>query len=184
MLFGCLRLRGESGVTLLELMVAVAVLGILAAIAVPYYGDYIQRQRLIGAAEAIYGQMQLAKRAAISNNTTVNFLVQGAGSSNWCATYSEDLSVSSDCSDGWVTSSSANQSMRIISENFPSVSLTELSSGASTIGFVMPGVSVRGPGTIEISTGSSTLGNLRVSAQDGMSISICSTANLGRYEDC
>ncbi|OGP53716.1 MAG: hypothetical protein A2Y65_01350 [Deltaproteobacteria bacterium RBG_13_52_11] len=38
-------MRGEKGVTLIEVMVVVAIVGMLAAIAIPAYNDYITRSR-------------------------------------------------------------------------------------------------------------------------------------------
>jgi type IV pilus assembly protein PilE len=38
-------MRGKEGVTLLEVMIVVAIVGILAAVAIPAYNDYITRSR-------------------------------------------------------------------------------------------------------------------------------------------
>ena len=48
-------MRGATGFTLIELMIAVAVVAILSAIALPSYTDYIRRSKISEATSALLG---------------------------------------------------------------------------------------------------------------------------------
>ena len=60
--------KRESGFTLLGLLSAVVILGILAGIAIPNYQSWLPKSRVNGAARALFSDLQLARMSAISEN--------------------------------------------------------------------------------------------------------------------
>lgn len=77
-------LNREKGVTFTEVMVTIAIIGIIAAIAIPAYQNHIFSERLTGASQAIYAQALMAKRQSVSNNDTRYFKIED-DSGDWCA---------------------------------------------------------------------------------------------------
>lgn len=62
------KLKGKSGFTLTELMVAIALVAVLAAIVTPFLEEWLQGYRLKSAARAVYSDLQWAKMRAVSQN--------------------------------------------------------------------------------------------------------------------
>ena len=64
-------MRKDSGFSLMELMTAIAILAILAAIAIPGYIGWLPNYRLRSAARDLQSTMQLARLRAVRENADV-----------------------------------------------------------------------------------------------------------------
>jgi prepilin-type N-terminal cleavage/methylation domain-containing protein len=64
-----MKRRNNTGFTLLELMIVVAIIAILALLAAPSFQGTLKRQRVEGAAEGFLAALQNAKAEAIKTNS-------------------------------------------------------------------------------------------------------------------
>jgi len=64
-----MKRKAQAGFTLIELMIVVAIIGILAAIALPAYQDYIARSQVSEAFVLIDGQKTVVAEACNANGT-------------------------------------------------------------------------------------------------------------------
>lgn len=73
------RLPGAArGVTLIELLIGLAVLGIVLMIGLPYMGTWLQNTRIRNSAESLLNGLQLSRAEALRRNAPVEFVLTDA----------------------------------------------------------------------------------------------------------
>jgi len=78
----------QAGITLLELLTVVALVGIIMAIGLPAFDDMMRTQRAKGAAEGLVAAMQNTKAQAVkaNENTSIVFMPEDTNTvhADWC----------------------------------------------------------------------------------------------------
>jgi type IV fimbrial biogenesis protein FimT len=140
----------ENGFTMVELLVTIAVAGILAAVAVPGFFSVVNTTKLATQSNELLTAMQFARSEAIRSNAKVTF----------CGAASPDADADDDCSSGeqpfWVVIGKAagggQEQLRIFAVKAP----TKISTDLEKITFSADGLA-RDPDTRELVTGEITV---------------------------
>ncbi len=66
--------NAERGVTLTELLVVLAIVGLLVMVAVPAFLEWMRAYRVRTTAEAVQGDLRLARNVAVARNSDVDVL--------------------------------------------------------------------------------------------------------------
>lgn len=82
-----LRLRVLRAWSLLEMLLVLAILGILLAVALPHLSLWVERQRLIAATELVYRQLQFVRMEALKQSRPMyaRFIAGAAGQWHFAA---------------------------------------------------------------------------------------------------
>ncbi|MBV7599291.1 GspH/FimT family pseudopilin [Aeromonas encheleia] len=158
-----------SGFTLIELLIALTLVAILVAVALPSYQSLRQEQMVRAATQALYTDVMLLKSEAVKRNQTLNLLLFNSGTSNWCYRVHIDGSCSS-CTD---TCSSIEGRKGGDASEFPGLILEASYSESAT--------NIR-PLNISPRRGTLTAGNIAISSGD-YSMRVV-TNNVGRVRTC
>jgi type IV fimbrial biogenesis protein FimT len=75
--------HSQSGISLAEVMIAVAIIGVLMALGMPAFQNWIQNTQIRTASEAIMNGLQTARNEAIRRNTAVQFRLDGGANTQW-----------------------------------------------------------------------------------------------------
>lgn len=87
-----IRRRPSRGFTIVEVMIALVVLGVLIALGAPGFAEWLQNQQIRAATEATLNGLQVARTEAVRRNLPVRFQVVsdltsgcalGGAASNW-----------------------------------------------------------------------------------------------------
>jgi type IV fimbrial biogenesis protein FimT len=173
----------NAGVTLVELLVTIAVLGILLATAAPSYTTMLEKRRLIAATEGVYAHLQFARSEAVKfGGSDVNLNVSIKAATPWCLGISNDTS-NCDCNTNGAcvygpTGTTFERYLR--STEFSNVSISTTKSNAQIDR--VRGSFANGGGSVTLASPSGLTTKVIFSKMGR--VRICSDSNLGGYPSC
>ena len=81
-------MKQATGFTVIELLIAVGILGILSSIAIPSYNAWLPKTRVNNAARELFTELQLAKMKAITENN--DYVITFDSANNTYSIYDDD----------------------------------------------------------------------------------------------
>lgn len=179
-----LSIKRQVGVTLIELLVTVVVLGILATVAVPSFSNFLDKQRILGAAQSVTNFIKLARTESLKTSSSSIFVVDNT-SSGWCVGITTASGAAS-CDCFALSSCTVNgQLQAVTNENFPNVVMdTPVVGSTTTAAFESVRGTISSP-TPVVEFSNTTGGDLTITSTLLGSTSTCNNgSSYGGYPEC
>lgn len=175
----------ETGFTLLELLIAVLVLGILATLAGPSMSSFVNEGRLKSAAENVYSYLVYARSESIARNANVLVSFEGSSSENWCvgittsSTYCDCSTGSPACELSTVGGAASESAKSLSGGGFSGITLTaptnqwEIDGRRGVLSVTPSNITLNHPSVGDVIVSLNKLGRVKVCSND-----------LTTYPDC
>ena len=168
----------EAGFSIIEVIVGLVIIAILIAAVTPFFDTYFEQNRLKGAAETLYDNINYARTTSIKNNTTVSLtFIAGA---SWCYGMASGA-IACTCSSA---PSVTNCNLGIISSTTYSGTSLATTIAGNTTTFNPTRGTPSNVGTVTFSTTTPTR-SLQISLSAMGTASLCSpSGTVGGYPGC
>ncbi|TKB44257.1 GspH/FimT family pseudopilin [Thalassotalea mangrovi] len=191
-------LKNMAAFSLIELMVALAIIGILAAVAGPSFVRSIESRHLVAATEDLYTQLQLARVESLVRSQSVYVNFSGVNSTQWAYGIKAEIAcdptivnnsdgnactLMSDNGDDVFNAADDNVLNRVDSSQYDAISLnlTNLTGAGNFIIFDPKRGVASNPMVFTLTNASNKSTKITLSKLG--SISVCST-HLSDYQEC
>jgi len=110
-------------------MITIVIIAIIAALALPSFRNILERQRLVGATEHLFANLQFARSEAIKQNQSMRFQFD---TNSWCFGVDDD---GTDCDCTTPSTCTVNSTQRVINSSDYSNVLLASDLGVANIDF-------------------------------------------------
>ena len=186
-----MKLKPVAGVSLVEVMVVVAVLGIILSVALPSFADLIERRRVIAVATDVGTDLAYARaESGLQANEVVLFYRRGSGLSCYTMAVQGSDATGCDCTrtDKSCTTWSEMRTSKVPSSTGVSFEWTGLATSgrvANRFSFAPPQMTPSVPDFQLTVKGARTGASLRLSVSPLGRVSTCSPGGkIGGYRVC